>query len=302
MNNPGPGYRWNPPPNWPAAPHGWVMPKTWEPDAAWPPAPEGWVFWEPVALSPTRKATALLGTQWSGLARKTKVLTVIGSSIVALALLGTVVGSPPKTTASRPSVADRTPSPIASPEASPTDLPSPSPSAAAPAPVKTSPAAPVPPPAVNDDLRAFGATRTAWNANHIADTRLAPGCCYDETPGLAYPSEPKGDDRYAEVGEDGGRIDRYAVRFPPGSAKGDSTVFVLGEMPTDVVLVWSQVKDTCFQEEYRSATLTRVMGPATGVLMTFTSGVAGDHWDPRDVSGAFLLDNPPSAASSALGC
>ena len=165
MINPGPGYRWNPPPDWPAAPHGWVMPKEWEPDAAWPPAPEGWVFWEPVALSPTRKATALLGAQWSGLQRKTKVLTVIGSSIVALALLGTVVGSPPKTTASRSSVADSTPSPIASPEASPTDLPSPSSSAADP---KTLPAVPVPSPVDQDTVKiADWISKTQHSTNEV---------------------------------------------------------------------------------------------------------------------------------------
>jgi len=35
----------NTPPNWPAAPAGWVPPEGWQPDPAWGPAPAGWNFW-----------------------------------------------------------------------------------------------------------------------------------------------------------------------------------------------------------------------------------------------------------------
>jgi hypothetical protein len=37
--------RFNPPPNWPAAPSGWTPPPGWEPDATWPPPPAGWQLW-----------------------------------------------------------------------------------------------------------------------------------------------------------------------------------------------------------------------------------------------------------------
>ena len=37
--------RFNPPPNWPPAPPGWVPDAGWAPDPSWPPLPEGWPLW-----------------------------------------------------------------------------------------------------------------------------------------------------------------------------------------------------------------------------------------------------------------
>ena len=39
--------RFNPPPNWPAPPPGFVPPPRWQPDPAWPPPPPGWQLWVP---------------------------------------------------------------------------------------------------------------------------------------------------------------------------------------------------------------------------------------------------------------
>lgn len=39
--------RFNPPPNWPPAPPGWVPDANWQPDPSWPPAPPGWQLWVP---------------------------------------------------------------------------------------------------------------------------------------------------------------------------------------------------------------------------------------------------------------
>src|SRR6266545_2638956 len=39
------GYRFNPPPNWPAPPPGWTPPPGWLPDPTWPPPPPGWDLW-----------------------------------------------------------------------------------------------------------------------------------------------------------------------------------------------------------------------------------------------------------------
>jgi hypothetical protein len=40
------GWRFNPPPNWPAPPHpGWQPPAGWMPDSRWPPPPPGWQLW-----------------------------------------------------------------------------------------------------------------------------------------------------------------------------------------------------------------------------------------------------------------
>ncbi|GAB2795608.1 DUF4041 domain-containing protein [Amycolatopsis magusensis] len=40
-------YRFNPPPNWPNLPAGWVPPPGWHPPAEWPAPPENWQLWVP---------------------------------------------------------------------------------------------------------------------------------------------------------------------------------------------------------------------------------------------------------------
>ena len=37
--------RFNPPPNWPTPPAGFIPDENWQPDPAWGPAPDGWEFW-----------------------------------------------------------------------------------------------------------------------------------------------------------------------------------------------------------------------------------------------------------------
>lgn len=37
--------RFNPPPNWPQPPAGWVPPADWRPDPGWPALPFGWQLW-----------------------------------------------------------------------------------------------------------------------------------------------------------------------------------------------------------------------------------------------------------------
>jgi hypothetical protein len=37
--------RYNPPPNWPKPPEGWVPQRGWSPDPSWPPPPAGWRLW-----------------------------------------------------------------------------------------------------------------------------------------------------------------------------------------------------------------------------------------------------------------
>lgn len=39
------GKRFNPPPNWPAAPAGWMPGPGWRPDPRWPAPPPGWPLW-----------------------------------------------------------------------------------------------------------------------------------------------------------------------------------------------------------------------------------------------------------------
>ena len=37
--------QYNPPPNWPKPPKGWVPYPDWSPDPSWPPPPPGWQLW-----------------------------------------------------------------------------------------------------------------------------------------------------------------------------------------------------------------------------------------------------------------
>ncbi|MGA8332695.1 MAG: hypothetical protein WB777_25945 [Mycobacterium sp.] len=37
--------QYNPPPNWPKPPTGWVPYPDWSPDPSWPPPPPGWKLW-----------------------------------------------------------------------------------------------------------------------------------------------------------------------------------------------------------------------------------------------------------------
>jgi hypothetical protein len=39
------GYRFNPPPNWPAPPPGWIPAPGWRPSPEWPAPPPGWQLW-----------------------------------------------------------------------------------------------------------------------------------------------------------------------------------------------------------------------------------------------------------------
>ncbi|GEL93861.1 hypothetical protein [Cellulomonas composti] len=49
--------RFNPPPNWPAAPEGWEPAPGWVPDPSWPAPPEGWQLWLPDETPTTVGAT-----------------------------------------------------------------------------------------------------------------------------------------------------------------------------------------------------------------------------------------------------
>jgi hypothetical protein len=52
--------RYNPPPNWPKPPDGWVPHSDWSPDPSWPPPPPGWRLWiDDDGPSAQRKKSAL---------------------------------------------------------------------------------------------------------------------------------------------------------------------------------------------------------------------------------------------------
>jgi len=57
------GYRFNPPPNWPAPPPGWVPSPGWLPSPEWPALPLGWQLWiDDTAPAPNHGGTAFEGS------------------------------------------------------------------------------------------------------------------------------------------------------------------------------------------------------------------------------------------------
>lgn len=59
-------YKFNPPPNWPRAPKGWVPPYGWSPPTQWGPAPPNWQywtragFWQPAYVIPSAFGAVIL--------------------------------------------------------------------------------------------------------------------------------------------------------------------------------------------------------------------------------------------------
>lgn len=58
--------RYNPPPNWPKPPEGWVPAPDWSPDPSWPAPPPGWKLWVDDAAGPQRTKSALNRIERSG--------------------------------------------------------------------------------------------------------------------------------------------------------------------------------------------------------------------------------------------
>ena len=60
------GYRFNPPPNWPAPPPGWVPTPGWKPLPEWPDPPVGWQLWvedEAIGPAPASRVQASVPTR-----------------------------------------------------------------------------------------------------------------------------------------------------------------------------------------------------------------------------------------------
>lgn len=80
------GMRFNPPPNWPPAPDGYVPPPGWQPQPSWPPAPPGWPLWVDDGNQP--------GAAWAPLGAPVGGTCRLAVAAFVLSLLGfTVIGT-----------------------------------------------------------------------------------------------------------------------------------------------------------------------------------------------------------------
>jgi hypothetical protein len=148
------------------------------------------------------------------------------------------------------------------------------------------------------ELTGFGASKAAWNAHHRADDRFDPGSAYDPTPSLAR-GDQRHNDRYYNVQAQAGKITSYEMRFPPSTGIKEAKRSILAEFPSDANIGWFKRRSSCAQMWVGSAQIERT-NTIDGALVTFSSGEAGDQYDPNDVWSAILFG--ASYPASGLGC
>lgn len=87
--------RFNPPPNWPPPPDGWIPSPDWTPDPSWPPPPSGWQLWiddETLPSGPTGGVAAPPPSGRLGPPGRRKL--VVGLGAVAAAIVAVGVAAP----------------------------------------------------------------------------------------------------------------------------------------------------------------------------------------------------------------
>lgn len=111
--------RFNPPPNWPKPPAGWVPPPGWLPDPAWGPPPEGWQLWVDEPAAETHGTYGLVPPLPAKAPRPPKkrkrtllvVLLVVVALFAGCAIIGSSIGS--SSTKSQLESKNRSPAPQA---------------------------------------------------------------------------------------------------------------------------------------------------------------------------------------------
>jgi hypothetical protein len=99
------GYRFNPPPNWPAPPPGWVPPPGWRPSPEWPAPPPGWQLWIDDTAQTGAKyqsKAARSKTPWS-MRKKVTIAAVV--LVCAAAVIAGMISGARQSLASKPAAA-----------------------------------------------------------------------------------------------------------------------------------------------------------------------------------------------------
>jgi hypothetical protein len=130
-------------------------------------------------------------------------------------------------------------------------------------------------------LIAYGATRKAWAAHHVADPspRLERGCCF-------LPKQADGQDRYYAVQYDQGRVFSYEMHFAPKISASRAKLVVRREVPPDARLVRHARRRDCEILQYRSAAARRALGSASVGVALYTNVASGRY---RGVVGGILV-------------
>lgn len=151
-----------------------------------------------------------------------------------------------------------------------------------------------------DALTGFGATVSAWNTHHTADTRYAAGSVYDPDPSL--PSHGGAPADYIQVTPQDGRITDYIINTP-GLPIGAAIARARQELPPDARERWGTKRDTCYQVELTSSTLGHALAspnigdPQRDVFVEFFT-VGSPIYRSTDIDRILVgLGSYPTAAS-----
>lgn len=138
----------------------------------------------------------------------------------------------------------------------------------------------------------FGATEAAWNSNHTADSKYAPGAVYDPDPNV------RSGDRYDATMHTDGHVLGYTMNLPAGTTVDAAKAAVLREFPSDASIIWFVARDSCALLEVKSALLGSALGDpkigdAEGMALIELDTVHPDgtsSYDPRNINeGLFGL-------------
>lgn len=155
----------------------------------------------------------------------------------------------------------------------------------------------------------FGATDASWNAHHTADSDFAPGAAYDPDTNLPKINGHTGA-RYVATNHSNGRVLGYMMNLMPGTAVDGAKASVLQEFPSDALVMWFAVKDSCAQLEVKSAILGAVLsdpkiGDPDGMALVELDTVHSDgsaSYDPNNINEAILLLGSETTTSDAPAC
>lgn len=169
----------------------------------------------------------------------------------------------------------------------------------------TAPTSEVAAPPEVDGLTAFGASTSAWNANHKADGRFGVNQAYDPDPRLPNPNF---NSRYRTVNHSSGRVIGYEMQLPLRTTLSAARAIALKEFPADSRIRWEASFRECAYLQIQSGALASALsslGAESGIATAvFFTEVDGDlpPLDPRNVTriGFSLLtfDRPTSEADA----
>lgn len=146
-----------------------------------------------------------------------------------------------------------------------------------------------------NEVTGFGATLSAWNAHHTADTSgdFIPGCCYNPDPNL---KSWGGNFRYTDVVTDNGIVTGYSLNLPAKTTLTDAKTAALAELPVDAQISFFYSQNGSATLETTSKTLKPTLsdphiGDANGSVDFVFCSVANDGsfgYNPTNINSIWV--------------